>query len=71
MTDLLNISTADVVLAKNINRKFDKSNVCLRLSNNVIEDFKKFAGSLDVPVNDLMVYVLEYGLAHFRVMMEI
>lgn len=67
----MNVSTSDVVLAKNFNRKLDKSNVCLRVSNNLIEDYKKFAGQLDVPVQDFMTYVLEYGLTHYRAIKEI
>lgn len=67
----MNVSTSDIVLAKNFNRKFDKSNVCLRVTDNLIEDYKKFAGSLDVPVQDFMTYVLEYGLTHYRCVKEI
>lgn len=68
---LKNVSTSDVVLAKNFNRKLDKSNVCLRVSNNLIQDYKKFAGELDVPAQDLMTYVLEFGLTHYRAIKEI
>lgn len=68
---LKNISTSDVVLCKNSNRKFDKSNVCLRVTNNLLSDLKKMAGQLNVPVNDLMTYVLEYGFASYRVIKEI
>ncbi len=68
---LHDVSAVDVVLAKNFNRKFEKSNVCLRVSNNLIEDYKKFAGQLDVPVQDLMNYVLEYGFKNYRAIKEI
>lgn len=69
--NMSNVSTSDVVLTKNFNRKFDKSNVCLRVSNTLIDDYKKFAGQLDVPVQDLMNYILEFGLNHFRIVKEI
>lgn len=66
-----NVSASDVLLSRNLDRKFVKKTVCLRVPQDLVHSYQSFAGRLNVPVADLFNYVLKYGFLSLRVIKEI
>ena len=66
-----NVSASDVVMSRNADRSLIKKNVSVRVPQDLVHAYMKFAGSLNVPVSDLFAYVLKYGFLCLREIKEI
>lgn len=66
-----NVSASDVLLDRNVDRSLVKSNVCVRIPTNLLQEIRDFAGRLNVPASDFIAYVLKYGFRSYREIKEI